>query len=176
MQKTNDRITTYMAQPWHKRWYSFNKQKIPMIFILIGVFFFTAFLDFEVQGTEFKLLSHIAAMQKFLNTPYNNLSAFYLFLLYLIALIQIFNTVSFAQKRSPFSLILITVLTTVQVAVTGLYTSIFFIEQANRLDYTIDSVARLAYSVTIIGSIFFIIGTVFAWFYVDWKYVKEKED
>jgi hypothetical protein len=163
------------TQSWFKRWYSFNKQRIPMIFILLGVFFFTAFLDFEIQGTEIKLQSHIYAIQRFLNTPYNNLTAFFLFSMYLIALIQIFNGVTFAQKRSPFSLILLTVLSLIQSTLSGLYTFAFFNEQATRADYVIGEAAKIAYTTTIIGSIFFLIATIFAWFYVDWKYVKEKE-
>lgn len=163
------------TQTWFKRWYSFNKQRIPLIFIMFGVFFFTAFLDFEIQGTSIKLQSHIYAIQRFLNTPYNNLTAFFLFSMYLIALIQIFNGVSFAQKRSPFSLILLTVLSLMQSVLSGLYTFAFFNEQANRLDYVIDQPATIAFTTTIIGSVFFLIAAVFAWFYVDWKYVKEKE-
>ncbi|MCK7488641.1 MAG: hypothetical protein MZU97_26440 [Bacillus subtilis] len=34
-----------------KRWYDYNKQSIPLYFVLVGAFFFTAFLDFEIQGT-----------------------------------------------------------------------------------------------------------------------------
>jgi TRAP-type mannitol/chloroaromatic compound transport system permease small subunit len=33
----------------------------------------------------------------------------------------------------------------------------------------------VAMIVTIIGAVMFVIGTVLAWIYVDWKYVKEKE-
>ncbi len=163
----------YVKLSWSKRWYSYNKQKIPMIFILIGTFFFTAFLDFEIQNTTIKLESHIAAIRKFLDTPYNNLSAFYMFSIYLIAIVQLFNASSFAKKRSPMVLYLLTFLTIVQVALVGLYTSIFFLEQARRSNYVIDSVATFSFTVFIIGAIFFIIGTVFAWFYVNWKYVKE---
>lgn len=161
--------------PWYKLWYQYNKQKIPMIFMLFGAFFFTAFLDFEIQTTAIKLDSHIFAIRKFLNTPRNNLSSFYLFTVYLVAIIQVFNTAGFAKTRSKISLFLITGLTLLQSTVVFLYTSIFFHEQATRLDYTIDSVARFSYTVFIIGSCFFIIGTIFAWFYVNWNYVKEKE-
>ena len=162
-------------ETWAKRWYQYNKQKIPMIVVIIGVIFFTGFLDFDVQGSSFALQSHIAAIQKFLNTPRNNLSAFYLFSLYLVALIQLANSVTFSKKRSPVGLFLFTFLTLYQVVVSILYTSIFFNEQATRADYTIDSMATLSFSVMIIGSVFFVIGTVFAWIYVDWKYVKEVE-
>src|SRR5690606_31158216 len=158
------------TQSWFKRWYSFNKQRIPLIFIFFGVFFFTAFLDFEIQGTDIKLQSHIYAIQRFLNTPYNNLTAFFLFAMYLIALIQIFNGVSFAQKRAPMTLYLMSILTLIQATLSGLYTFAFFNEQANRTDYVIGAAARLAYTTTIIGSIFFLIATIFAWFYVDFKY------
>lgn len=147
-----------------------------MIFTAMGTFFFTALIDFEIQETSIKLESHIAAIRMFLNTPYNNMSAFYLFAIYLIAIVQLFNSFSFSRKRSPFGLILMTFLTVVQVAVVSLYTSIFFLEQASRTDYVIDSIARFSYTVFIIGAIFFVIGTIFAWFYVDWKYVKEIDE
>ncbi len=156
-----------------KRWYSYNKQTIPLMFILVGAFFFTAFLDFEIRGTDIELESHITAIQKFLNTPYNNLSAFYLFAIYLIAIVQVFNAATFAKKRSPTGVILLTVLTVVQVAAVTLYTSIFFVEQANRNDYTIDDVARFSYTVFIVGAAFYVVGTAIAWLYVNWKYVKE---
>ena len=162
-------------QSWARRWYSFNKQKIPMIFIIIGTLFFTAFLDFEIQGTEIKLESHIASIRLLLNTPLNNLSAFILFAIYLVSLIQLFNAFGFAKKQSPFGLILLTVLTIVQIGLVSTYTYIFFNEQATRPDYVIESFTRLSYTVFIVGTILFIIGTIFAWFYVNWKYVKETE-
>ena len=146
-----------------------------MYFVFIGVFFFTAFLDFNMQGTSFVLRSHIASIQKFLNTPLGNASAFVLFAMYMIALVQIINVVGFAKKRSPFMLVSLTILTVIELGLSLVYAATFFIEQANRTDYVIDSAARLSYSVMLIGSVFFIIGTVFAWFYVDWKYVKEVE-
>jgi hypothetical protein len=166
----------YTVMPWHKRWYAYNKQKIPMIFTLIGTFFFTALIDFEIQGTDIKLQSHIAAIRQFLNTPYNNMSAFYLFAIYLIGIVQLFNSFSFSKKRSPFGLILLTFLTVAQCVLVGLYTSIFFLEQATRDDYVIDSIARFSFTVFIVGAVFFVIGTIFAWFYVDWKYVKEIDE
>jgi hypothetical protein len=158
-----------------KRWYDYHKQSIPLYFILIGAFFFTAFLDFEIQGTAIKLDSHIYAIRQFLNTPQNNLSAFYLFAMYLIALIQIFNAANFAKKQNPFSTILINALSLIQVVVAVLYTSIFFHEQATRLDYTIDAAGKLAYSVSLIGAAFFLVGALFTWAYTNWRYVKEAD-
>lgn len=163
-------------ESWAHRWYSYNKQKIPLIFILIGAFFFTAFLDFDIQGTGIVLRSHISAIRLFLDSDYNNLSAFYLFAIYLIAIIQIFNSSGFGKKRAPSTAFLMTFLTLLQITIVSLYTSIFFLEQANRTDYVIDSVARFSYTVFIIGTVFFIIGTIFCWFYVNWQYVKEKEE
>jgi hypothetical protein len=165
--------TGAVKQSWAKRWYSFNKQKIPMIFIAVGTLLFTAFLDFEVQGTDIKLVSHIASIRLLLDTPLNNLAAFFLFAIYMISLIQLFNAFTFAKKQSPFGLILLTFLTVVQAVLVSLYTNNFFVEQATRPGFVIQSFTKLSYGVFIAGTIFFIIGTVFAWFYVNWKYVKE---
>jgi fatty acid desaturase len=173
----NRKIDTYVALPWHKRWYSYNKQKIPMIFTLIGAFFFTAFLDFEVQGTKIKLESHIAALNKLTNTAQNNIAAFLLFVMYLVALIQLFNSFTFAKNRSPIVLYIMTVLTGLQVFVAFSYRKVFFDELMRRPDsYDISKATELAYTVSIIGAILFVIATVFAWIYVDWKYVKEKDE
>jgi hypothetical protein len=173
----NHKIDQYVALPWHKRWYSYNKQKIPMIFTLFGAFFFTAFLDFEVQGTDIKLDSHIAALNKLTNTPQNNIAAFMLFAMYMIALIQLFNSFTFAKKRSPILLYIMTFLSSIQIYIAITYRQVFINEFARRPDsYVISEATKLAYTVSIIGAILFIIATVFAWFYVDWKYVKEKED
>jgi hypothetical protein len=170
-----DNNANFKIQSWPRRWYTFNFQKIPAIFITIGVVFFTAFLDFEVQGTTIKLQSHIAAIRKFLNTPLNNFSAFLLFLIYLVAILQLFNSLGYAKHRSGKSLIFLSFLTILQTTAVGIYTYIFFNEQASRLDYVIDNVARFSYTIFIIGTIFFLIGTFFAWLYVDWTYVKSKE-
>jgi TRAP-type mannitol/chloroaromatic compound transport system permease small subunit len=87
-----------------------------------------------------------------------------------------FNSIGYSKKRSPMSLFMLTGLTLLQVVSVGLYTYTFFREQTIRNDYVIDSVARFSYTVFIIGAVLFIIGTVFAWLYVDWKYVKQKEE
>ncbi len=64
-------------------------------------------------------------------------------------------------------------LAVVQAVIAGLYTAIFFHEQATRLDYTIDAAARLAYTVSLIGAAFFLVGAAFTWLYTNWKYVRE---
>ncbi|MBN2503859.1 MAG: hypothetical protein JXB20_00775 [Bacilli bacterium] len=163
-------------QSWPRRWYSFNKQKIPAIFTTVGTLFFTAFLDFNVQGTEIKLESHIAALKQLTGSTLSNLAAPFMFCIYLISIIQFFNSFTFAKKRSPFGLIMLTILTLLQVFLVIKYTQVYFVEDALREDYVIDAAAKLSYTVFIIGAVMFIIGTFFAWLYVNWKYVKVKED
>ena len=156
-------------------WYSFNKQKIPMILIFIGTILFTAFLDFEVQGSELKLESHIYAIQQLTSSTQNNLTAVFLFLMYLLSAIQLFNGITFGKKRSPVSLISLTIVTIVQLVLAFTYRAAFVTEQATRADYVIDSATRFAYSINIAGALIYVVATVFAWIYVDWKYVKEKD-
>ena len=172
----NENHKDYVPLVWHKRWYSYNKQKIPMIFTLIGTIFFTAFLDFEVQGTSIKLSSHISALNKLGNNAQNNIAAFILFSMYLIALIQLFNSFTFAKKRSPFLLYLMTALTLLQTYLAFSYRQVFIDEGKRFPAYVFDQAAKLATTVSIIGAILFIIATVFAWLYVDWKYVKEVDE
>lgn len=160
-----------------KRWYSFNKQKIPMYFILLGTIFFTAFIDFNFQGTPLRLQSHIASIYKLSNSEANNLAAFYLFAIYLTAIVQAFNAFTFASRQSPFSTYLITGLTTLQVTLVSLYSATFFIEAASRTDsYKLGNAEFISMGVFITGAILFIIGTVFCWIYVNWKYVRIKDE
>jgi hypothetical protein len=158
-----------------KHWYSFNKQKIPMIFVLLGTIVFTGFLDFEVQNTEIKLVSHIYAIQQLTSSTRNNLTALTLFLMYLFSLIQSFNAITFGKKRSPVVLIIMTFITVIELVLAFSYRAAFIAEAAARADYVIDSATRLAYTLSILGAILFLVGTIFAWVYVDWKYVKEKD-
>ncbi len=165
-----------VRQSWFKRWYSFNKQKLPAIFISVGTLFFTAFLDFNMQGTDLKLDSHIAAIKQLTGSTLSNLAALFLFSIYLISIIQMFNAITYAKKRSPFGVFMLTILTLIQGTLVGLYTYVYFREDSIREDYVVDAAAKLSYTVFIIGTVLFLIGTVFAWLYVNWKYVKVKED
>lgn len=166
---------------WAIRWYSFNKQKIPMIFIVIAGIIFTAFLDFTIDRDvndlpEIVFQSHITAIRQFVSSPLANMTGFLLFGIYLIAIIQMFNVFTFAKKQSPKSLGLITFLTVVQLVFVSLYTYAFFAEKEYNPGYVIDEIAVRSYSIMIAGAAFLLVGTVFAWFYVDWHYVKEIED
>ncbi|MDD5293900.1 MAG: hypothetical protein PHW40_06275, partial [Candidatus Izemoplasmatales bacterium] len=55
------------------------------------------------------------------------------------------------------------------------YTTIYYREQRLKPTYVMSDVAKMSYTIFLIGSTLILIGTIFAWFYVNWKYVKEKE-
>lgn len=157
-------------EKWYIRWYNYNKHSIPVIFTLIGTLVFTVFLDFRTGETNF--LSHISAISLLTN----KVIGFYLFSIYMIALIQLANSLSFARKRSPISLFLFTILNALQVLLVYLYVHVFYVEEATRTDgFTIPDFAVFSMNVMITGAVLFIIATIFAWFYVDWKYVKIEE-
>ena len=59
-------------EPWHIRWYNYNKYSIPVIFTVIGTLIFTLFLDFRTGSIDFR--SHITAI----NMLTNKLVGFYL--------------------------------------------------------------------------------------------------
>ena len=162
------------------RWYSFNKQKIPMVFLIVAGFVFTAFLDFTLtlKGDNPPIVfeSHISAIMKFVSSPLANMTGFLLFGIYLIGIIQMFNGITFAKKRSPTGLLLINALALIQIVFVVLYTLAFFAEAASRTDYVINAVARRSYTIMIVGGAIMTCGAISSWFYVDWHYVKEIED
>ncbi len=152
-----------------KRWYSYNKYKIPVIFTVIGSLFYTLFLDFRTLDFVFK--SHISAISELTS----KIIGFYLFAMYIIAMVQIFNSMSYSRKRSPISLILFTLLNAIQGLLVYAYAREFFIEAATRADYVIKNYSYMSMGIFAIGFVFYIIATIFAWIYVDWKYVKIEE-
>ncbi|MDY0075579.1 MAG: hypothetical protein WC992_03460 [Acholeplasmataceae bacterium] len=157
-------------EPWHIRWYNYNKYSIPVIFTVIGTLIFTLFLDFRTAGINFQ--SHITAI----NMLTNRVVGFYLFAIYMISLIQLANSLSFKKKRSPLSLMLFTGLNIVQFVLVYLYVKVFHTEVLIRTDgYVIPPAGHLSITIMITGAIFYAIATIFAWFYVDWKYVKIEE-
>jgi hypothetical protein len=159
-----------IREKWYIRWYNYNKYKIPVIFTLMGTLVFTLFLDFRTQGIVFE--SHISAI----NLLTNKVIGFYLFSIYMISLVQLANSMSYAKKRSPFGLVSFTILSALQVYLVYLYVSIFYLEQATRPDsFTIPSYGYLSMNIMMTGAVLYIIATIFAWFYVDWKYIKIEE-
>ncbi|MCU0105024.1 hypothetical protein N7603_05080 [Acholeplasma vituli] len=151
------------------RWYSYNKYKIPVILTIIGSLFFTLFLDFRTSGFVFR--SHISAISELTS----KIIGFYLFAMYIISMVQIFNSISFSRKRSPLSLVLFTVLNAIQGLLVFLYSNEFLVEAATRTDYTLKNYSLMSMGIFAIGFVFYVIATIFAWVYVDWKYVKIEE-
>src|SRR5690554_5790531 len=85
-------------------WYSFNKHKIPVYITFLSFFFYTAFLDFNMAGTPFMVQSHIRTVFQV-----HSMSSFALFVMYLIAIIQLFNVMSYSKKLNPFGAIAYTI-------------------------------------------------------------------
>ena len=160
-------MTEIKREKWYVRWYNYNKYQIPVIFTVIGTLIFTLFLDFRTGGVDFK--SHISAI----NVLTNRVVGFYLFAIYMIALVQLANSMSFAKKRSPIGLLMFTILNAVQILLVYLYVGVFHTEVLIRTDnFVIPSFGYFSMNVMIAGAVFYFIATIFAWFYVDWKYVK----
>ena len=165
-----------MKQSRFKRWYSFNKEKIPMYFVIIGAIFFTAFLDFTVQKTPIKLQSHITAIQRLSSNTLNNLSAFFLFAAFLIAIIQAFNAITYAKKNNLTQVILMSILMLVHIIIVALYIYIFINESNVRPTYRIRQAEITSMVVFGLGLLFNLTGVVFAWKYVDYQYVVVKDE
>jgi len=157
-------------EPWHIRWYNYNKYSIPVIFTIIGTLIFTVFLDFRTGETNF--VSHIAAI----SVLTNRVIGFYLFSIYMIALVQIANSLAFKKKRSPISLFMFTILNGIQVLLVYLYTQVFYTEVKIRPEFEITLAGYFSMNIMMAGAVFYILATVFAWFFVDWKYVKIEEE
>ena len=149
------------------RWYSFNKQKIPFFFLIISVLAITATLDFKM-GNVMELKSHIDAITKVETT----IVAFYLFVLNMVVLVQLFMGFSFSKKRSPFNLIFMTILTLIQSGTYILYATVFLTEHTRMPSYQLGGTAVFSIVTIGIGTVLMVIATIFAWIYVDWKYVK----
>ncbi|HOI84536.1 MAG TPA: hypothetical protein PLP48_00540 [Acholeplasmataceae bacterium] len=160
----------FQREPWHIRWYNYNKYSIPVILTVIGTLIFTMFLDFRTSGINFE--SHITAI----NQLTNKVVGFYLFAIYMIALVQLANVLSYKKKRSPLGLFFFTFMNALQCLLVYLYINVFYTEVQIRTDgYTIPSFGQFSINVMITGAIFYVLATLFAWFYVDWKYVKIEE-
>ena len=157
----------YKFENWYVRWYNYNKYQIPVIFTVIGTLIFTLFLDFRTGSIDFK--SHISAI----NVVTNKEVGFYLFAIYMNALVQLANSISFSKKRSPISLYMFTLLNALQIYLVYLYVNVFYTEVLIRTDnFVIPSYGYFSMNIMITGAVFYFIATIFAWFYVDWKWVK----
>lgn len=158
-----------------KRWYKFNKKNIPLYLSIISVLLITGLVDFKVQEIKFELKSHFDAINNLYSNDFKSMATFMVFGLNLLSMVQVFNTVTFSKTRSPFSTILTTLLTLLEVVAFGFYLYVFVVEPSVSLNY--EYTASVFTSLAIFGSglIFIILATVFSWIYVDWKYVKIEE-
>ncbi len=160
-----------------KRWYNFNKQKLPMYLSAIAVIFFTGFLDFTLKDRNNVVLLSLESHFKTNNgmaAANGGIAMFMIFILNLLAIIQMFNTVTFSVKRSPFIVYLVNGITVLQVAAYVTYMLKLFQEYTERPTFNIFGRPEAIFSMAVftLGIIFQLGSTVLTWFYVDWKYVK----
>lgn len=152
-----------------KYWYSFNKHKIPVYITGISFFFYTAFLDFDMLGTPFMV-------ESFMKTIYRiaPISAFLLFVMYLVAIIQLFNVMGYSKKLNPVGAITYTVLNVLQGFSSIMFTILVFTSRPG--DIKVEPYMVFSIFILLIGFLFMVIANIFVWAYVDWKYVKVEED
>lgn len=143
-----------------KRWFQFNYHTIAIYFTAIGTIVYTATMPTHIK-TVYNLL--------------NELSAFYMFMMMILATIQIFNAVSYAKKKSPFGFVLFTLVTLLELFFSYKFVSVVFNEVSTRPD--LEMLPFMSQSITLIitGAIMFIIANVYNGFIINWKYVKEEE-
>ena len=165
-------------------WYDYNKQSIPFIFMIISTIFISAFLDIGPQPLDrnWYMSSHFQAMERlytFFPTQLHLLLPAILFAMILIAIVMFFMSFSFSKKRSPAMLITLTSLGTTKVIFGLIYlfsflTNMFDIPNLNGSP-AIPASMYLSIVIVTISVLATIASVVFAWFYVDWKYVKYNE-
>ena len=158
-----------------KRWYKFNKQRIPLYLSIIAVLLITGLVDFRVQEVRFELKSHFDAINNLYSNDLKSMATFMVFALNLLSIIQIFNTVSYSKTKAPVNTFIATFLTTLEVAAYGTYMYVFIIEPTVSSNYTYTGSVFFSLTVFGLGILFTVLSTVFAWKYIDWKYVKIEE-
>ena len=143
-----------------KRWYSFNFQNVAIFITLIGTVMYTTTMPTHIN-TVYNLLSE--------------LSAFYMFMLMLLSIIQIFTVITYAKKRSPFGIILTTLVTILILFFAYKYVTIIGAEVRDRADLIMEPYMANSRFIISFGAVMFVIATIYNWFIVNWKYVKEVE-
>jgi|GEM_PF-1108675 len=164
-------------------WYDYNKQTIPFIFIIISTIMLTAFLDVGAMPTrDWYLESHFHAMNRlhtFFPSNWTLLLPAFMFAMNLIVIILFFLSFTFSKKRSPGLLYGITALGVIKVALGLIYVLLFVTNMSDIPNLggnpSIPSSMFTSVTIVTIGTLTTIAGVVFAWFYVDWKYVKYNE-
>lgn len=173
--KMPDDILSFKKPFTWKRWYKFNRQRIPLILSIVAVLLIVGLVDFRVSEIKFELQSHFHAINNLYSNTYKSLATFLVFVLNLLSIIQIFNSVSFGKTKAPINVFLSTGLTTLMVAAYAIYMYIFIIEPSVSTNYKYTGSVFISLTVLGLGVIFTVASTVFKWIYIDWKYVKIEE-
>jgi len=173
--KLPDQTITYKRPFTWKRWYKFNKQRIPLFLSIISVVLFTGLLDFDIPELRFNFKSHFDAITNLYSNNNKSMATFMIFLLNITSIVQSFNTVTFGQKKNPFSVYLITLLMVIELVAFSLYLYAFLVEPSLSPTYQMTNSAKLSIGIFSAGILFGLASTFFAWKYVDWKYVKIEE-
>ena len=173
--KLPDETVSFKKPFTWKRWYKFNKQRIPLYFSILAVLIIVGLVDFRVTEIRFELKSHFDAVNNLFSNQYKSMATFMVFALNLLSIIQIFNAVSFAKTKAPFNVFISTALTTLMVIAYALYTYVFIIEPSVSPNYSYSSSVFFSLGSLGFGIIFTVASTVFKWKYIDWKYVKIEE-
>src|SRR5690606_38930294 len=103
---------------------------------------------------KFSLKSHFDAITSLYSNQYKSAATFMVFLLNIVAIVQIFNTITFGQKKNPLSLYLITALTVVEIAAYIFYVYVFMVEPTLSPTYKLTASAQFSMSVFGIGILF----------------------
>ena len=152
-----------------KHWLNETPEKFVLYATLIGTFFFTAFLDFRVQGTPIRLQSHIAAAYKASDTSIGLV----LFLIVLFSILQAVNAVSFKGKKSPVSFIMFNIVTLIEIGLIVKYILIFIAKSSK---YSLEYFDFFSMGIMVLGLLFFIFASILSIKFVDWQYVKVKDE
>lgn len=142
------------------RWFEYKHQYITTILTLIASVLYTSTMP-----------THIRAIRPL----FANISGFYMFVLMMIAVVQIFNSMAFSKKRSPISLFMITVIASLNAYVAFKYITTITEEITRRgISYTPFMMQSMI--IVAVGALLFIAAVVYGWFIVNWKYVKPLDE
>lgn len=165
MMKLGTRFSTTI-----KRWWGFKKHKFSLYLMILSSVVFTALIDFSV-GNNNVIVSHIDAI----NRVSVSSVALYFFLIYFMALLQIATMINCVKSHSPKSMILVTFITILQIIFVILYVQVFFTEHTRLASYKMTQSTYLSIIIFAVGLILSVFATVWAWFFVDWRYKKVED-
>jgi len=173
--KLSDETVSFQKPFTWRRWYKFNKQRIPLYLSIVAVLIIVGLVDFRVSEIRFELKSHFDAINNLYSNTYKSMATFMVFVLNLLAIIQIFNAVSYGKTRAPFNVFISTGLTTFMVVAYAMYAYVFIIEPSVSSNYSYSGSVFFSLISLGLGVAFAVASTIFKWKYIDWKYVKIEE-